>query len=249
MDQSQKGIIENYRKMRIGVDEPFRFHCMQCGDCCRHREDIMLTARDIYNLSKVLGLALEEIVSRYCEAYIGDDSRIPIVRFRPEGNDRHCPMLKDNKCAVHRAKPVVCAMFPIGRGIAFDRENKKAEKGGLPKTEYIFMNPGCGDGAGTQTVREWFGVFGIPLDDPFSRQWSQLIIHMSGVIKKIEKGLHKCMMGALWDMAVQLMYLQYDTQKDFMPQFERNAAIIRNILADFMNKTDRSKPETGGGQE
>ena len=55
MDKRSEEIIKNYKKMRMGVDEPFRFHCTQCGDCCRNRDDIMLTARDMYNMSKALG--------------------------------------------------------------------------------------------------------------------------------------------------------------------------------------------------
>ncbi len=249
MDKRSEEIIKNYKKMRIGVDEPFRFHCTQCGDCCRNRDDIMLTARDMYNMSKALGFTPEETARRYCEAYVGHDSRVPVIRLKPERDGGHCPLLKDNKCAVHRAKPAVCAMFPIGRGLSFGMENQEARKDRPPETEYIFVNPGCGDGAGTQTVREWLGTFNIPLDDPFFRQWNQLIIHMSGIIREIEKDLHEILVRTMWDVAVQFMYLQYDTQKDFMPQFERNAAAIRNTLADFMNKTNQGRPETGGGQE
>ncbi len=68
-------------------------------------------------------------------------------------------------------------------------------------------------------------------------------------IAYIEKDLHEILVRTMWDVAVQFMYLQYDTRKDFMPQFERNATAIRNTLADFMNKTNQGRPETGGGQE
>lgn len=248
MDKRLEEIKENYEKMRIGVDEPFRFHCTQCGDCCRNREDIILSAQDIYRMSKALGLTTAEIAGRYCEVYIGNDSRVPIIRLKPEGDDRRCPMLKDHECAVHRAKPTVCAMFPIGRCFLFGTEDRETNDD-TPKTEYIFVNPGCGDDDGTQTVREWFDAFGIPLDDPFSSEWNQLIVYVSGVIQAIEKNLHECLIGVLWDIAVQFMYLQYDTHKEFMPQFERNAAVIRNTLADFMNKAGRNRPGTGGVQE
>ncbi len=249
MDKRLEEIKENYERMRIGVDEPFRFHCTQCGDCCRNREDIILSAWDIYRMSKALGLTAEEAAGRYCEAYIGSGSRVPIIRLKPEGAGRRCPMLKNRKCAIHGAKPTVCAMFPIGRCFSFGREDGEAKKDGLTGVEFIFVDPDCGDGARTQTVREWFGTFGIPLDDPFFGQWTQLIAHISGVIQTIEKDLHECLMGILWDVVFQFMYLEYDTHKDFMPQFEQNAAAIRNTLADFMNKAGRDQPGTGGVQE
>lgn len=61
----------------------------------------------------------------YCEYYIGSNSRMPIVRLKPRGSVQRCPLLKDRKCSVHKAKPVVCAMFPIGRGIRTEGDVEK----------------------------------------------------------------------------------------------------------------------------
>lgn len=49
MDKRLKEIVDNFDSMKIGVDEPFRFHCTMCGKCCINREDILLTPRDIWN--------------------------------------------------------------------------------------------------------------------------------------------------------------------------------------------------------
>lgn len=56
MDNRLKEIVDNFDQMKIGLDEPFKFHCTMCGKCCIDREDILLTPRDIYNMSKELGL-------------------------------------------------------------------------------------------------------------------------------------------------------------------------------------------------
>ena len=33
----------NYVLVRkIGIDDAFKFKCKQCGQCCHHREDILL---------------------------------------------------------------------------------------------------------------------------------------------------------------------------------------------------------------
>lgn len=114
MDKRLKEIVDNFDSMKIGADEPFRFHCTMCGRCCINREDILLTPRDIYRMAKELQISPEELFKRYCETYIGHDSCIPIVRLKPRGSVKRCPLLKDRKCSVHKAKPGVCAMFPIG---------------------------------------------------------------------------------------------------------------------------------------
>ena len=54
MDTRLKEIVDNFEKMKIGVDEPFKFHCTMCGKCCINREDILLTPKDLYNMSKEL---------------------------------------------------------------------------------------------------------------------------------------------------------------------------------------------------
>ena len=115
MDERLKNIMDNYDDLHIGVDETFKFHCTMCGKCCIKREDILLSPRDLYRVSRELQLAPSDFVNQYGETYIGSDSRIPIVRLRPRGSIKRCPLLKDRKCSVHKVKPTVCAMFPIGR--------------------------------------------------------------------------------------------------------------------------------------
>lgn len=84
MDQRLRHIVEHYDEMCIGTDEHFRFHCKQCGKCCINREDILLNPKDLYNISKELGLAPRDTIAQYCEVYLGQNSRIPIVRLKRE---------------------------------------------------------------------------------------------------------------------------------------------------------------------
>ncbi len=56
MDERLKNIVDNFEAMKIGMDEPFPFHCTMCGKCCINREDILLTPRDIYNMAKEFGI-------------------------------------------------------------------------------------------------------------------------------------------------------------------------------------------------
>ena len=41
--------------------QKFRFHCTQCGDCCRNREDISLTPYDLFQIAKYRKLKPGEI--------------------------------------------------------------------------------------------------------------------------------------------------------------------------------------------
>ena len=93
MDPRLKTIAENLDSWKLGLDDSFQFHCTACGKCCIDREDILLTPRDLYNASKALNMVPAEFVNTYCECYIGQDSRIPIVRLKPRGSIKRCPLL------------------------------------------------------------------------------------------------------------------------------------------------------------
>lgn len=229
MDNRLQYIAENLDSMIIGEDEPFKFHCDMCGKCCINRDDILLNAKDVYNMAKELQMEPLNMVETYCETYIGDSSRIPIVRIKPRGSIRRCPLMKNHKCSVHKAKPTVCAMFPIGRCIQMDA--KKADtKFTTSDIKYIFTNPGCGDDSETYTVREWLNEFDIPLEDEFFLTWNQLISELGSIFRKGEKVLSEDGMNTVWNLTFVKLYLNYDLSLEFMPQFEKNAAEILAVM-------------------
>ena len=220
MDKRLKEIVDNFDSMKIGADEPFRFHCTMCGRCCINREDILLTPRDIYRMAKELQISPEELFKRYCETYIGHDSCIPIVRLKPRGSVKRCPLLK----------PGVCAMFPIGRCVTVDQKAAETVNTKIVEIQYVFTNPGCGDNAETHTVREWLSEFGIPVEDEFFKLWHQKIFQLGSIFRKAEKVCSDHTMELVWTATFVELYLEYDTSKDFLPQFEENSEKILNLM-------------------
>lgn len=229
MDQ-RLHIADHLEEMIIGPDDPFTFHCTQCGKCCINRNDILLNPKDLFRISQYLGLKPQETVEKYCEPYIGGTSRIPIVRLKPQGSVMRCPLLKDRKCSVHPVKPTVCAMFPIGRCIRWEK-GREAEEG--IKIEYILMDPGCGDRSETHTVREWLGSFGIPAGDPWFLMWQKAVTGISAEIRKAEAQCPKNIMEILWHILYVALYLKYDIRKDFDGQFQANLASLKKAIRVF----------------
>lgn len=228
MDERLKDIVDNFDKLQIGVDDPFKFHCTMCGKCCFHREDILINPKDIYNISKELGMTPQEMIEQYCETYIGRDSRMPIVRLKPRGSVQRCPLLKNHKCSVHKAKPVVCAMYPIGRCLKVgERDIKDITTDDIL---YIFQNPGCGDETETHTVREWLGSFGMSVEDEFFIEWQKVVTELCLIFRKVEKMLSPNTMMMVWQSAYVGLYLHYDMNMDFMPQFTENAKKVLGTM-------------------
>ena len=234
MDDRLQKIVNNFEHMKIGLDDTFKFECKMCGKCCIHREDILLNPKDIYNMAKELNLKTGELVEKYCEAYIGPDSRIPIIRLLPRGSVNRCPLLKDRKCMVHSSKPTVCAMYPIGRCITL--LGKTAAD--IDSIQYIFNKPDCkgSDGSETHTVREWLETFGIPVVDEYFIKWQRIAMDMGSAFREMEKKISEETMLMLWNAAFISLYLHYDTEQDFMCQFEENAQKFTELLHSVVEK-------------
>lgn len=229
-------IVENYDKFKIGLDEPFAFGCKMCGKCCTNREDIMLTPRDIFRMAKELEMGMTDFVEKYCECYIGPSSKVPLIRLISVGQDKHCPLLENRKCIVHRSKPSVCALFPIGR--SFRMEDGKEIN--AQNMDYIFMNPGCGDGSETHTVRDWLTAFNIPLEDEFHIIWTQGVTDMSKRLREYVTKADEQEARMLYSALFLGLYGSYHLESDFMPQFERNIRLAKELVAQVTSKGGES---------
>ena len=243
MDKRLQEIIDNFDRLKIGVDDKFHFHCTMCGKCCINREDILLNPKDLYNISKELGLKPIDTIKQYCETYIGNDSRFPIVRLKPKGSIKRCPFLKNRKCSVHKAKPTVCAMFPIGRVVSYAEDKKNALNLPMAEVNYIFMNPGCGDDSETHTVREWLSDFDIPSEDEYFMKWQSHLAEFSEFIRGLEKKKKQAQnsLGTVWNIIFVCAYCNYEIEKEFMPQFDRNMEDLQKILEPFGFKRRQSE--------
>ena len=228
--------IDTFRdleSMTIGLDDTFKFHCDQCGKCCTHREDIILSPMDIFKMAKELKMTPVEFYHEYCVFNIGEHTRMPIVRLASEGKDTHCVLLKNHRCSVHKVKPAVCAMFPLGRYMSFEKDDYNAESIDTSKVKYLLQPPECGDESETHTVREWLSGFDIKLEDEAFVQWQKAISRFSNKFKELEKKQDMLSMMEIWFVVRVSLYLQYDTSKEFLPQFNYNVENLLKLLNDI----------------
>ena len=226
-------LFRDLESMTIGLDDTFKFHCDQCGKCCTNREDIILSPMDIFKMVKELKMTPVEFYHEYCVFNIGEHTRMPIVRLASEGKDTHCVLLKNHRCSVHKVKPAVCAMFPLGRYMSFEKDDYNAESIDTSKVKYLLQPPECGDESETHTVREWLSGFDIKLEDEAFVQWQKAISRFSSKFKELEKKQDMLTMMEIWFVVRVSLYLQYDTSKDFLPQFNYNVENLLKLLDDI----------------
>ena len=227
--------VEDLEKNLLNLDSEFRFKCRRCGKCCQHQDTIIFNTRDIFNIARELNMTMQGVVEAFTEVYIGNNSRIPIVHLLSDGPGESCPLLKDGRCSVHAHKPTVCALFPLGRVVI----NKKHDSPALtPGTElevrYILNDIGdnCGSAARVNTVRSWLARFGIPENDAFFMLWNKVIIDLGDLVRMLEsKEVSEYLLSTIETVIFNILYLQYDTGMELMPQFQAAADKLLKLSA------------------
>lgn len=230
-----ENLVENLEKMTVSLDDTFRFNCTQCGKCCINREDIILAPYDVFKASKELQMKPSAFAKEYCRTYIGSNSHFPVVTLKARGNAQRCPLLKNKKCSIHKAKPSVCALFPLGRYISIP--SGEYGKSGIEqsKVQYLLQPIDCGDKSKTHTVREWLSDFDIAAEDEAFVRWHQVVAECGVILRELEKHVSAFMMSMIWNVVFNILYLTYKIEDAYMPQFENNAA----TALDFLKKTEK----------
>lgn len=234
MNERIKNAMESIENRQLGLNDTLPCSCTHCGGCCVHQEELLLNPLDLFRLAKELEITVEQWLDQYGECYIGEESRMPILRIRPQGETRRCPLLKNNKCSVHKAKPSVCGLYPLGRSVRYAMD--KQGKLDMEKSEVIYFHSGCfcGSQNGHQTVREWLEEFHLLESEPFFIQWSHVVMETSRFLHWQEKKfMNQDIMNMAWDMILGLLYVRYDTREEFQPQFERNVQELKRHIANI----------------
>lgn len=222
--------MEELEKNLLDLDSEFRFKCRRCGKCCKNQDTILFSTRDIFNIACKLGKTMVEVINECAEVYIGHRSYVPIVHMVTKGPSKSCPLLKDGLCSVHDCKPTVCALFPLGRVAV----NKKKDDGTMDphdfKIRYILNDTECGSAKRVNTVRGWLERFGIPEHDEFFILWNEVIMESGELVRLLEeKNAPQPLLQFIWNLHMNAIYLQYDTSRDFFPQFQENAEKLLSL--------------------
>ena len=160
----------------------FNFSCLMCGQCCKDRDDILLSPYDVFKLSKGLKISSVDFVKKYCDVHLGNTSNLPVVtlKFKKGIGYTFCPFLKYKdklyKCMVHEYKPSVCALFPLGRLY-------KSNEADISEIQYIVQPNVCNcDKEERHSVKEWLSNFDINDSEQAHIDWSNCVIYLQKAI-------------------------------------------------------------------
>jgi Fe-S-cluster containining protein len=80
---------------------------MRCGECCRVRGFVRVSAGEIDRMATFLGLEPRDFTNRFTR--LAGDRQGLELRERENGD---CVLLRGSDCLVHEAKPRQCSAFP-----------------------------------------------------------------------------------------------------------------------------------------
>ena len=124
-------------------------------------------------------------------------------------------------------------MFPLGRYMSFEKDEYDQADFTADKVKYLLQPPDCGDDSEEHTVREWLSGFDINLEDEAFVEWQKAISQFGNKIKELEKKQDMLTMMEIWFLVRVSLYLQYDTSKEFLPQFNYNVENLLKLLDDI----------------
>lgn len=193
-------------------DAAFSFACRGCGNCCRGREDIVLSGFDLWRIAVRLRLPPQIVARGFCRESIGTVSRLPVLRLAPvKENRNNCPFLTENHCAIHDAEPLVCALYPLAQEI--DKEGN---------ISYFLQLTDCGGRVIEAKVGDYLNRYDVPAREKTDAKWAVTCMELEDVVEELEKQLSPVLMRRVEAKLWQALYYQYTLEGEFLPQFEAN---------------------------
>ena len=202
-------------------DAHFSFACNGCGDCCRGREDIVLSGFDLWRIAARLRLPPQIVARGFCRASIGTVSHLPVLRLAPvKENRNNCPFLTEDHCAIHDAEPLVCALYPLAQEIS--REGQ---------VSYFLQPTGCGGQVIEARVQDYLARYDVPAREQTDVRWARTCMELEDTVEQLEAVLSPVLVRRMQAKLWQALYFDYDFAQPFLPQLERNLGWLKNEFA------------------
>lgn len=204
---------------RLAPDDPFDFVCAGCGDCCRNRRDLILSGYDLYRMARWMSLSPQIVAHAFCRETVGEQTCLPTLRLKPDAKTGDCPFFEGNACVIHPARPLACALYPLGQEID-------------PRTaavSYYWQLPRCGAAAPEHTLRDYLNHAGISERSGIDVRWAVVCTQLSERLRAAGGAEHP-QFAAVVRRIRKALYYDYATRDEFYPQFQQNLAVLEPIL-------------------
>lgn len=139
--------------------------CKNCHKCCTGMgSSVIIDPFDVWRLKNELKLGFEELLQKgYIELNMVDGLILPNLRMNEKNA---CSFLDDNgRCSIHKARPGICRIFPLGR--VYDDKGFKyfVQKGQCFKEKSLVKIK----------VKKWIDTDGLSKNQEYVLKWHDFI--------------------------------------------------------------------------
>lgn len=203
----------------LSPDSPFDFVCAGCGDCCRQRRDLVLSGYDLYRIARRLRLSPRIVAHAFCKSYLAPQSCLPAIRLLPDPQTGNCRFFESNACVIHEARPLACALYPLGQSI----DPITAQM------EYHLQLPRCGARCEGRTLQKYLEDSAISERAGTDARWAVVCTQISEQLLAAGGTSHPHF-AAIARRIERALYLDYDLGDEFYPQFQHNVEVLQPLL-------------------
>ncbi len=190
--------------------------CVGCSKCCHDMVNtIILFPLDIYRLTQATGKSFRELLEREARLNVVDGVVLPNLRMTEEGNC--CPFLDaKGRCSIHKHRPDLCRLFPLGR--YYEKDDFR----------YFLQVGQCSHPRSKVKVSRWIDTPDYGRNREYILRWHRLLMRAEEILYNCsDEGLCKNMNLAI----LNTFYMApYDTEADFYGQFAERADRMESAL-------------------
>lgn len=208
----------------LALTDSFGFVCKGCGDCCRQRKDLVLSGYDLYRIARRLRLSPRIVAHAFCKRYLAPESCLPALRLTPDPISGNCRFFEGNACVIHEARPLACALYPLGQSI----DPVTAQM------EYRAQLPLCGICRENRTLQQYLEDAAVLERAGIDARWAVVCTQLSEQLRAAGGASNPHFAMAIKRME-RALYLDYDLGDEFYPQFQHNLAELQALLPRILS--------------
>ncbi|WP_444643156.1 YkgJ family cysteine cluster protein [Caproiciproducens sp. R1] len=220
--------FEGYQVRPVRTKDWVTFHCQRCGACCRHLEQkVMLESLDAFRLAKFLKkrgddvTGMDDVLDRYATP-VPLAEGYPIFVLQVAGSEDACIFLKDGGCSVYEARPRVCRLYPFT--VSPGTKGRDFEYLLCTEAPHHFAD-------GRVLVNDW-------MYQNFKREDKEFVKREYDFARDIGRCLRQLSSSRLSQALFPILYYlysNYDLEKSFLPQYDRNLDSLIKELRELIN--------------
>lgn len=173
---------------QLSPSESFTFRChpqVRCFNACCSKLHLVLTPYDVYRLHVGLGISTNEVLKKFADLVLADDTGMPCFRLRMlDTKEGSCPFVRGAGCSVYENRPGACRAYPLGRAARMDADGGHEEKFFLVEETHC---KGFGE-LGSWTPAQWMKNQGLGLYNESNDKYMRLMTMQQGSSTKVPAG-------------------------------------------------------------